>query len=106
MEDVLYKIAVVAGPVISSGITWIVARKKNGVQLRKLDAEASSIEIKNVHSLIGLWKGIVKDLQTEVDQLRTQVNKLSNIVTELEIENGQLKRDLNELQRMTDKSLK
>lgn len=77
-------------PVLSALVGYFAARKKNEAELRKMDVETDSLELKNVHDIVNFWRDMVKDLKIEVNQLRVQVIKFS-------AENAALKTEINAL---------
>lgn len=87
-------------PILSGALMWILRGKKNKAELRKIDVETDALELKNVHLVTKIWKDMVRDLQVEVNQLRVQVQKLSNQVLAFSLENTQLKEEVESLEKL------
>jgi len=94
------EIAAWVSPILSGAIMWILARKKNTAEVRKMDVETDGLELNNLHLATKIWKDMVRELQVEVNQLRVQVQKLSHQVLTFSLENTSLKEELESLQKL------
>jgi len=103
MKLTLSEIAAFVAPVLGGLIGWVIARKKNDAELRKMVVETDGIELKNLHLATKIWKDMVRDLQIEVNQLRVQVQKLSGQIFAFSLENSQLKEEVESLRTLLDK---
>lgn len=110
----VYDIMVIAGPVFSAGITWLIARKKNDAETRKTNAETEHLDLENIEKHYELYRKLLDDFSTQVTQLRLEISELHDQnaqlkkqVVEFVKENSALKieielltRKVNELERL------
>lgn len=87
-------------PVLSAGVGWMIGKKKNDAQARKIDAETDMLEIKNVQKVIEFWQETAKDLTAEVTKLRNEVLAFAEENKELKEEIAQLSLKIVELQKI------
>jgi len=91
------EIAAFATPALGVALGWLLKKKVNAAELRKMDVETDGLELKNLHLATKIWKDMVRDMQKEVAQLREQVQKLQSQVFAFSMENSQLKEELESL---------
>lgn len=64
--------------VLTSVITYLLTRKKNTAETRKVQADAEGQELTNVNTIIKFWKTMVEDLSKEMTDLK---NELTTFIT-------------------------
>lgn len=89
---------------IAGGIGYLVARKKNESELRRMDVETENLELQTVHDVVNFWKNTVKDLRVEVDLLRLQVVAFRKENTDLKQEIRDLSAQISDLHKVVEKT--
>ena len=74
-----------------AGIAWIFGRSKAKVEVAKIKEETAQLYLKNVEEAVNLWRGIAKDLETQVANLTGKCQTLSREIEALRKENKELK---------------
>ena len=77
---------------LASMVTYLVVRKKNTAETRKVQAEAQGSELENVNTIIKFWKTMVDDLGKEMNDLKREL-------IEFTTENKALKKEVNGYRR-------
>lgn len=70
-------------------VTWLFARRKNEADVRKIRAETSGQEIKNVESIVQFWQKMADDLTVEMVELKKEIISFAT-------ENKSLRKQLND----------
>jgi|GEM_PF-4729729 len=86
-------------PAAALVIGWFLHRSKSRAEIRKVNAESSSLELDNIKSVVDLYKKIAVDLAL-------QVERLTGEVTSLRQENIQLKGEIKKLEKTIVEKLK
>ena len=73
--------------VLAGGVGYILARKKNEADLRKLKVETDFLEINNFKSAVIFWK-------EQHDELKVELRALKDQVGEFVGENQELKKEI------------
>lgn len=85
----------VASAAVSGLVMYLVGKRKS-------KADAIAAELANVEKAISIYRGIAKDLQTEIQQLKAELEKLYQQNSAIRIENRDLKKKLQHLERKLD----
>lgn len=82
--------------IVASGIsillTYFVARRKS-------KGDAISTELANVEKAISIYRGIAEDLQREIHELKTELEKVYQQNKTIQLENRDLKKQLSHLEQ-------
>ncbi len=81
-------------PIITAVLVWVLSRKKSTAETRRLDAETNNLNTKNVSEIMTTWKGIADDLREQVEVLTQEVSELRMEVHSLREENALLKKTM------------
>ncbi len=81
-----------------AGITWLLSRTKGKAEVAKMKEETAQAYLDNVESAVQLWKGIAKELETQVRNLTTEVKMLRK-------ENQLLQKSYEDLKRTIDQKV-
>ncbi len=94
---------ILAGTVATNAITWLLTKRQNKVQIAKVKAEATGLEIDN-------YRGMIKDMKSLADYWKTEAKEFQNrfkdsmkAVDALECEVKKLKMELAEANKKIDK---
>lgn len=81
--------------VAGSMITYLVARKKNDAELRKIEAETDNTELEAVDKAVKIWRELAAELSRQLKEVKEEIESLRR-------ENILLKADLKKLKRSID----
>jgi peptidoglycan hydrolase CwlO-like protein len=80
--------------IITAGLTWFLGRQKSKAEVRKMSAEAVSLEIGNAQAVINFWKESCQDLTEKLTMLSDKVDELMDELELVRKENSLLKMKL------------
>lgn len=96
--------------ILTAGLTWMFARKKNIAEINKIEVETEKVEteietasINNLRNLIIIYKEVSEDLKKELQQVHNECMALRLEVIQLRKENLFLKQQLETLTKMIKK---
>lgn len=69
----LSTVSAIVTPLLSAGLAWVVARRKNQADVEKTEAETDLLHIKNVEAIVLFWKNMAADLTNEIHQLKQKM---------------------------------
>lgn len=72
----------VIAPLVTGLVVWFTARRKNDADANKTEAEASLSELQNVEKALAIYRSVIDDLSRKVKELESQVHDLRTKLNE------------------------
>lgn len=91
MSNVIYEVLI---GVASTASAYVIGRKKNKAEVRKIEAIATVNEIEATEKAVAIWRGLAQELKSEVEHLRNLVNELREEIEELKTQNNTLREEM------------
>lgn len=90
---------------ISGTLGWMLSRKKNNAEVKKIYAEIEDSELKNIERAVAIWRNIAEDLSVQVKNLSAKCTQLSAEIETMQRQNKQLKIEIKKLEQSIENNL-